>query len=67
MAKCPKCEHSLNELELTAVPGRVGSEANTRSLKCVLYACPHCKGAIAASIDPIALKTDIVNSIKRSR
>ena len=64
IAKCPHCNQPLLNLDLTSVPASsfMGVEWST-----VIYSCPSCQKALNASIDPIAIKTDIINAITKNR
>ena len=33
--------------------------------KCIAFCCPHCNSILSVQIDPIAIKTDIVNELRR--
>lgn len=62
-SKCPNCETGLLSIRVEAIDLRVpGGD----TYKGAVYSCPSCNAAISAGIDPIALKNDIVNSIKRA-
>lgn len=59
---CPKCEKPITRLVMTSVKASVplGTVWNS-----VTYNCPSCKTVISASIDPVAIKTDIVNELTK--
>lgn len=61
-AKCPKCEAPLTYLRgyTPDVKMMAGS-----SWKGLVMACPSCSTAISAQIDPIAIKADILNALKK--
>lgn len=61
MAKCPHCESIVTHLNLEALTASsfMGTEWKT-----IAYVCPMCQKIINAQIDPIAIKTDMVNEIK---
>lgn len=59
--KCPKCEKllpsaTIGEIKLSAGPGHT-------SWKGVTYQCPSCQTILSVAIDPIAIKSDIVNDL----
>lgn len=60
-AKCPKCEKSLLGVNIEEVDGYV---RGTSTLRCVAYSCRACGTVLSVEVDPIALKTDIINSLK---
>jgi len=58
--KCPKCDQivsraNLNEIEASAFMGT--------SWRTITYNCPHCSTILGCQIDPVAIKTDIVEEI----
>ena len=60
IGKCPKCDKlvtraNINEIEASAFMG-----TNWRT---VTYSCPLCNTILGCQIDPIAIKTDIVEEI----
>lgn len=55
--KCPKCEKTLSQLTMEAVPIY---QNMTVLWNGVSYLCPHCKTILGASLDPVALKTDTI-------
>ena len=61
MAICPHCNSQVTRLNLEALSSSsfMGIEWNT-----IAYTCPTCQKIISTQIDPIAIKTDIVNEIK---
>ena len=60
MAKCPYCEKFLLRVNLDEVEssGLFGIAWRT-----ILYSCPSCQKVLNAQIDPIALRTEIVEAI----
>lgn len=60
-AKCPKCEKSLMGVNIEEVDGYVRGQS---ALRCVAYSCRSCNTVLSVQIDPIAVKTDIINSVK---
>lgn len=59
--KCPKCEKTITYVTIEDVEVRVGFAPAWRGLS---YICPHCKTVLSVAIDPVALKTDIVNAVR---
>jgi uncharacterized protein with PIN domain len=62
MTLCPHCNQMINTFTLAAHEGRIG----TKTYKCVSFNCPHCHKCLNVTIDPLALNTDLVRSIKRA-
>lgn len=60
-AKCPKCEKTLLGVNIEELDGYVRGRS---SLRCIAYSCRSCNTVLSVEVDPIALKTDIVNSLK---
>ncbi|MGD1153990.1 MAG: hypothetical protein ABR911_14105 [Syntrophales bacterium] len=58
--KCPKCEKVVYNLKLEAI--KINVSFHPRWLG-VSYLCPLCNTVLGVSIDPIAIKTDIVNEV----
>ncbi len=59
--KCPKCEKTISSVkieEVTASIGIGGSDWNAIS-----YCCKSCNTVLSVQIDPIAIKTDILNAL----
>jgi uncharacterized Zn finger protein len=61
MSKCPKCDHSVSTLQLTAHKGMHGGI----SYPCITFDCPACGSILSASIDPYALRDEIANEVKK--
>lgn len=62
--KCPKCDQMITFVRLDDIDVR-GSQKNWLG---VSYQCPLCSTILSVSIDPIAVKTDLVNAVvKRLR
>jgi hypothetical protein len=59
--KCPKCEKIVSSVSGNPVDVRVG----TGVWKGISYQCPLCNTVLGVQIDPVALKTDIVDEIAR--
>lgn len=58
--KCPKCEQVVSQVRCEGLDVNVpfGASWNGISLQ-----CPHCLSILSVAIDPIAIKTDIVNDL----
>ena len=61
-AQCPKCNAVLFRVTLDDVK----VDAGRNSWNGVAYSCPHCFAALSVGIDPVALKTDMVQEILRA-
>jgi endogenous inhibitor of DNA gyrase (YacG/DUF329 family) len=63
-SKCPKCEKLVTRLNLNGMdasePFKMGN-----GWKAITLTCPHCSSVLGAQIDPIAIRSDIVNAIKK--
>jgi len=59
MALCPKCSSAVLSVNLREVP----INAIGHQWVGVCYSCPSCATVLGVSIDPIALKSDIVDEI----
>ena len=57
--KCPRCEKACGSIKLEEVDASV--PFGDTIWKAVNYLCPWCNTILSTSIDPVALKTDIVN------
>lgn len=62
MGKCPFCDNQLMEVkaEEIAIKYPAGSVWKGAS-----YICPFCNKIISIQIDPIAIKAEIINGIKK--
>ena len=58
MGKCPSCGNMVAGLNGDGVEVYF-SQGN--SFKAVTYSCPSCSVVLGCEIDPVALRTDIVN------
>lgn len=56
---CPKCEAVLTHVNLKEIT----VNATGRKWVGVSYQCPHCNVVLSVSIDPVALKTDLLNEL----
>jgi len=60
IGKCPKCEKILNSVNLEAIDIKEGFQSAWHG---VSYCCPLCHTVLSVQIDPVALKTDIIEGI----
>ena len=60
-ANCPKCDSSISRVNLSDMPVHSGNKRYVG----VAYTCPSCRSVLSVSIDPIAIKTDIVKEVLR--
>jgi hypothetical protein len=58
--KCPKCEKLTSSFNLKPVSLKAGRT----SYHGVAYSCPFCFSAVGVQMDPIALRTDVLNGVK---
>ena len=58
--KCPKCEKLVMNVTISDVTAQVPFG---RSWRAVSYNCQSCQTVLGVEIDPIAVKTDIVNDL----
>lgn len=61
-AKCPGCNQVVASVEIEHVNVTQNFQNKWHG---VSYACPHCATVLGVSLDPIALKTDIVQEVVR--
>jgi hypothetical protein len=63
-AKCPHCDQMISRFNLEEMTSSAlfGQEWRT-----IAYICPMCQKIISTQIDPIAIKTDIINAIRPIR
>lgn len=59
MTKCPKCDKVMLSVKINNIDAR----ATQMTWKAIAYTCPHCSSLLSVSIDPVAIKADIINSI----
>lgn len=60
-AKCPKCDNPVHSVNISKANGVVGLQTRW---KCITFSCQTCNSVLGVQIDPIAIKTDIVNAIR---
>jgi hypothetical protein len=58
---CPYCKTMLTRLKLEEMTCSAFMGTQWRG---IAYVCPNCQNILNVSIDPIAIKTDIINEIK---
>jgi uncharacterized protein with PIN domain len=61
--KCPKCEKVLTSVIIEKMNISVNLQPKWLG---VSYVCPHCRTILSVGIDPIALKTDLVQALRSS-
>ena len=59
-ALCPKCGVSVRQVDMNEVEAK---SEHGQSLRAITYSCTHCFSLLSVSIDPIAVKSDIVRAI----
>lgn len=59
--KCPKCEKSLDHVDIDAISA--GDKMSGPLHHAISYVCPFCKTILGVAIDPISLKVDTVREI----
>ena len=60
MGTCPKCEAPVLHVNIAEVTASAFMGKQWRAIK---YCCPSCGCVLSVAIDPIAVKTDIVEEI----
>ena len=60
--KCPKCETSVT-IKFRGISAK--KHGGMGNIPAVAYSCSRCDTILGVDTDPIALKNDIVNAIKR--
>ncbi len=58
--KCPKCEKLLTNVKVEHVDINEGFSPKWHGVSLV---CPFCSTILSVAIDPVALKTDMVNEV----
>ena len=60
--KCPKWDKLVTRLDMNTLDAGVlfGGQ-----WKAVTFNCPMCSAVLGCQIDPIAVKTDIINEVKK--
>jgi hypothetical protein len=61
--KCPICETTITAVRAEGVEVTQGFQPKWLGAS---FCCPSCNMVLGVGIDPLAIKTDIVNEIKRA-
>lgn len=56
--KCPKCEEIVSSVRIEDIDINLGPAIDWQG---VSYCCPSCDTVLGVQLDPVALKTDIIN------
>ena len=57
--KCPRCDKLLAELVIDShITGKVHVG---KSMRCVNFLCPHCNTVVGSQLDPVPVKTEMVD------
>ena len=59
--KCPKCENNISSVKIEEVPASIG--IGGVEWKAISFCCKSCNTVLSVQIDPIAIKTDILNAL----
>jgi len=60
LGKCPKCASTITSVKIEDVDIKVGFESRWKGIS---YCCPSCNTVLNIQIDPVALKTDIIEGV----
>lgn len=58
--KCPKCEQYVSSVNIEDVSVNY---QGTPKWKGISYTCPFCNAILSVQIDPIAIRSDLLNGI----
>lgn len=61
MNKCPKCNAIISYVNIGDIPIHVNSHPKWKGIS---YLCPFCSAILGLQIDPVAIKTEIVNDVR---
>lgn len=61
MTLCPHCKNGIPSFNIQTLNGYAG----TAVWKVISYNCPSCHVSLGVQIDPIAIKTDTINELRR--
>lgn len=61
LSSCPVCKGVVSHVNGDGVEINMGYDKKTWNG--VLYKCPHCNTVLGCQIDPIAIKSDIVDEL----
>jgi hypothetical protein len=56
--KCPHCKEVVSSVRIEDIDINLGPGIDWQG---VSYCCPSCDAVLSVQIDPVALKTDIIN------
>ncbi len=62
MSKCPYCEQQLSHVNLDSLTSSELFGSGT-TWKTIAYSCPYCEKLLNIQIDPVALRTEIIEAI----
>lgn len=62
--KCGGCGNVVQTVSMETIEGQVGIGGERYNL--VSYLCPSCRNILGVQMDPIALKTDTINGLKKA-
>jgi phage FluMu protein Com len=60
--KCPKCDEVMPTIKIQGVTAK---ELFGASWNAISYQCPKCDTVLSVEMDPVALKSDIVNEVAK--
>ena len=60
MGTCPKCGAIVGHVNLVEV---TAGELFGNQWRAIKYCCPHCRVILSVQIDPVALKTDMIEGV----
>ena len=61
---CPHCNEQLDSVDMTQVNGAL-SGAKRAAWNCVGYSCPSCNKVLSVQINPLGMKSDILNEVSQ--
>lgn len=61
--KCPKCEKVVTRATIADVPAK--AFMGRMQWNAISFSCPHCSTILGIQIDPIAIKTDLIDELMR--
>lgn len=65
MAKCPKCENAIMSTRFKALETRESFNPGN-AYNAIAHCCPSCDSVLSVEIDPVAIRTDMVNSVLKA-
>ena len=60
--KCPECKATVTYVRIEAIDVRQGFQSKWKGISLI---CGDCSTVLGVSIDPIAIRTDVVNAVVR--